>query len=62
MCGFVHKSQCLQGLEAVVRSQKLQRQMVVSPLTWVLGTELGFPARAVSAFNRAISLSPRRDI
>jgi hypothetical protein len=51
VCEFVHKTVEPSGVEEGVRSQKLERQIVVSPLICVLGTELGFFAAVASALN-----------
>lgn len=46
-----HVCRSLQGLEMGVRCPGLELGEVVRTLTWVLGAELQFPARAATAQN-----------
>lgn len=48
-CALVRR--CLQGLEMGVRCPGRELEEVVRNLTWVLGTELQFSARAAIAQN-----------
>lgn len=53
MCRCVHMS------TGAFRVQKRVLQIVMSHMTWMLGTKLGFPTRVVCALNRLSSPPPR---
>lgn len=55
--GYVHMKYCIR--DNCLRRPKEDVGLVVSPLTWVLGTQLEGSARKVSALNQKPFLSPQ---